>query len=165
MLIKVNKDSFVESSRIDQYYLDGRTIVFYISSREHKEIYPTDTFAKGVFENIANSFRDATNETMVSKPSDKILSEKRDMFEDFWTKYDKKINKDDAFKKWRKLSIVDMKDAINMVDSYIRSTPDKQYRKNPSTWIYQKGWRNEVIEKLGQIKANYVTPKYTDVSR
>ena len=58
-----------------------------------------------------------------------------------------------------------MKDAINMVDSYIRSTPDKQYRKNPSTWIYQKGWRNEVIEKLGQIKANYVTPKYTDVSR
>ena len=165
MLIKVNKDSFIESSRIEQYYLDGKTIVFYISSREHKEIYPTESFAMGVFKNIANSFRDATNETIVLKPSEKILSEKKDMFEDFWIKYDKKINKDDALKKWKKLSMVDMKEAIKMVDSYVKSTPDKQYRKNPSTWIYQKAWRNEVINKSEQVKTTYVKPTYTDVSR
>lgn len=87
------------------------------------------------------------------------------MFEDFWIKYDKKINKDDAFKKWKKLSMVDMKEALKMVNSYIKSTPDKQYRKNPSTWIYQKAWRNEVIGKAEQLKTTYTKPKYTDVSR
>ena len=152
MLIKVNKDSFIESSKIDQYYLDGKTIVFYISSREHKEVYPTESFAMGVFKNIANS-------------SEKILSEKKDMFEDFWIRYDKKINKDDALKKWKKLSMVDMREALKMVDSYVKSTPDKQYRKNPSTWIYQKAWRNEVINKSEQVKTTYVKPTYTDVSR
>ena len=165
MLIKVNTDSFIESSKIEQYYLDGRAIVFFISSREHKEYYPTESFAKNVFERIANTFRDATNETRLVKPSEKILSEKLDMFNDFWSKYDKKINKEDCLKKWKRLSISDMNEALAMVDSYVRSTPEKKYRKNPATWIYQKGWRNEVIGATKGIDHNYKTPKFTDVSR
>ena len=87
------------------------------------------------------------------------------MFEDFWEKYDKKINRDDCLKKWKKLSIADMQDALKMVNSYVRSTPEKQYRKNPSTWIYQKGWRNEVINRSENTDNNYKTPKFTNVSR
>ena len=165
MLIKINKDSFIESSKVEQYYLDGKMIVFYISSREHKEIYPSESFAKNVFENIASSFKDATTKINISRPSEKILAEKMEMFNDFWDRYDKKINRDDCLKKWKKLSIVDMQEALRMVDAYVRSTPDKQYRKNPSTWIYQKGWRNEVIKKPTNIDVGYKTPKFTDVSR
>lgn len=165
MLIKVNTDSFIESSKVEQYYLDGKMIVFYISSREYKEYYPTESFAKNVFNNIASTFKDATTKTNVSRPSEQILAEKIQLFEDFWEKYDKKINRDDCLKKWKKLSIVDMQDALKMVNSYVRSTPEKQYRKNPSTWIYQKGWRNEVINKSENTDINYKTPKFTDVSR
>ena len=165
MLIKVNTDSFIESTKIDQYYLDGKTIVFYVSSREYKEIYPSESFAKNVFDRIANTFKDATNESRVTRSSDKILSEKLDLFEDFWSRYDKKVNKEDCLKKWKRLSISDMNEALSMVDRYVRSTPDKQYRKNPATWIYQKGWRNEVIVKGKQEKTTYKAPKFTDVSR
>ena len=87
------------------------------------------------------------------------------MFNDFWGKYDKKVNRDDSLKKWLKLSITDMQDALKMVDAYIKSTPDKQYRKNPSTWIYQKAWRNEVIGKAEDLKTKYKTPNFTNVSR
>ena len=165
MLIKVNKDSFIESSKVEQYYLDGKVIVFYISTREHKEVYPSESYASNVFNNIASTFKDATSKTVVSRPSEKILAEKMQMFEDFWEKYDKKINRDDCLKKWKKLSIADMQDALKMVNSYVRSTPEKQYRKNPSTWIYQKGWRNEVINKSENTDNNYKTPKFTNVSR
>jgi len=165
MLIKINTDSFIESSKVEQYYLDGKMIVFYISSREYKEYYPSESFAKNVFNNIASTFKDATTKTSVSRPSEQILAEKIQLFEDFWEKYDKKINRDDCLKKWKKLSIVDMQDALKMVNSYVRSTPEKQYRKNPSTWIYQKGWRNEVINKSENTDINYKTPKFTDVSR
>jgi hypothetical protein len=58
-----------------------------------------------------------------------------------------------------------MQDALKMVDIYVRSTPDKQYRKNPSTWIYQKAWRNEVISKIDEVKTKYKTPNFTNVSR
>tara|TARA_R100000306_G_scaffold60680_1_gene61279 strand:- start:169 stop:666 length:498 start_codon:yes stop_codon:yes gene_type:complete len=165
MLIKVNRDSFIEGSKIDQYFLEGRKVVFYISSRKHEEVYPTESFAKNVFERIANSFRDATLEGGVSKTSEKILSEKMDLFNDFWDRYDKKINRDDCIKKWKKLSISDMQDAIKIVDIYVKSTPNKQYRKNPATWIYQKGWRNEVIGKIDNSETKYTAPKYTNVSR
>ena len=165
MLIKVNRDSFIESTKIEQYYLDEKKVVFYIASRKHEEVYPSESFAKNVFERIANSFRDATMENNISKTSEKILSEKMDMFNDFWIRYDKKVNRDDCLKKWRKLSISDMQEALKMVDAYIKSTPDKQYRKNPSTWIYQKGWRNEVIRKVDSLETKYVTPKFTNVSR
>ena len=73
-------------------------------------------------------------------------------------KDDKKINRDDCLKKWKKLSLVDMQDALKMLDNYVKSTPDKQYRKNPATWIYQKSWRNEVIGSIGQIETKYKTP-------
>ena len=165
MLIKINTDSFIESNKIEQYYLEERKIIFYISSRKHEEIYDTESRAKNVFDSIASSFRDATSQDSPVRPSEKILSEKMDMFKDFWDRYDKKVNRDDCLKKWRKLSITDMQEALKMVDIYTGSTPDKQYRKNPSTWIYQKGWRNEVIGKIDKTKTNYVTPKFTNVSR
>ena len=165
MLIKINTDSFIESNKIDQYYLDGKKITFYISSRKHEEVYPSEGFAKNVFDRIASSFKDATMDSAIIRPSEKILSEKMDMFNDFWDRYDKKINRDDCLKKWKKLSISDMKDALKMVELYVKSTPDKQYRKNPSTWIYQKAWRNEVISKIDEVKTKYKTPNFTNVSR
>tara|TARA_R100001594_G_scaffold64978_1_gene99260 strand:- start:571 stop:1068 length:498 start_codon:yes stop_codon:yes gene_type:complete len=165
MLIKVNTDSFIESTKIDQYYLEEKKVVFYIASRKHEEVYPSEAFAKNVFDRIANSFRDATMESKSVKPSEKILSEKIDLFNDFWNRYDKKINRDDCIKKWKKLSIADMQEALKMVDSYVRSTPDKKYRKNPATWIYQKGWRNEVIGRVEENKTTYTAPSFTNVSR
>ena len=58
-----------------------------------------------------------------------------------------------------------MQESLKMIDAYVRSTPEKKYRKNPATWIYQKGWRNEVISKVEQDNIKYKTPDFTNVSR
>ena len=163
MLIKINRDSFIESSSIEQYYLDGVKIIFYISSRKHDEIYDSEESAGNVFNRIASSFRDATTEP-ISKPTEQKLAEKQEMFLKFWELYNKKINRDDAIKKWMKLSMVDMNEALNVLPLYVKSTPDKQYRKNPSTWIYQKAWRNEIISS-NEMKQVYQKPKFTNVDK
>ena len=163
MLIKINRDSFIESSSIEQYYLDGVKIIFYISSRKHEEIYDSEEAASNVFNRVASSFRDATT-APVSKPTEQKLAEKQEMYIKFWELYDKKINRDDAIKKWMKLSMVDMNEALSVLPLYVKSTPDKQYRKNPSTWIYQKAWRNEIISS-NETKQTYQKPKFTNVDK
>lgn len=67
-------------------------------------------------------------------------------FDFFWTLYDKKVgSKDKVFKKWLKLSKED-KDQINKyIPKYKLSQPDKQYRKNPETFINNEGWKDEIL--------------------
>jgi len=35
------------------------------------------------------------------------------------------------------------------VPGYVATTPDKQYRKNPSTYLYNKSWNNEIVRGQG----------------
>ena len=162
MLIKINRDSFIESSSIEQYYLDGVKIIFYISSRKHEEIYDSEETASNVFNRVASSFRDATSEP-VTKPTEQKLAEKQEMFFKFWEMYDKKINRDDALKKWMKLSMVDMGEALKVLPMYVMSTPDKKYRKDPRSWIIAKAWLNEINNQKSNTK--YIKPKYVNDER
>ena len=66
-------------------------------------------------------------------------------FEDFWESYDKKCSKPLCHKKWKKLAPEEKWKAIKHVPMYVRSTPDKQFRKNPLTYINQKCWDDEII--------------------
>lgn len=69
-------------------------------------------------------------------------------FEDFWDAYDKKTGpKDKIQKKWDKLHH-DIKEKIMAyIPNYKLCQPDKQYRKNPETFLNQKGWEDELIFK------------------
>jgi len=40
-----------------------------------------------------------------------------------------------------------MDECIKVVDDYVLSTPDKQYRKNPDTYLRNKCWEDEIIIK------------------
>ena len=136
--------------------------LYFIYHLESTKKYTILRTASDVFNRVASSFRDATSEP-VTKPTEQKLAEKQEMFFKFWEMYDKKINRDDALKKWMKLSMVDMGEALNVLPMYVKSTPDKQYRKNPSTWIYQKAWRNEIISN--ETKQVYQKPKFTNVDK
>ena len=54
--------------------------------------------------------------------------------------------------------------AIKAVEKYVESTPDKKYRKNPTTWINKRSWENEVVGK-SKSKGSYVKPKYIQDER
>ena len=45
------------------------------------------------------------------------------------------------------------------VPEYVLSTPNKEYRKNPATYLNNKGWENEIIiGKTQHIEDSWTQP-------
>lgn len=65
-------------------------------------------------------------------------------FEIFWNKYDKKNDRKNCFIKWKNLKQGERDKCLEVVDAYVKSKPDIQYRKNPSTWLNGECWNNEI---------------------
>jgi hypothetical protein len=68
-------------------------------------------------------------------------------FENFWNSYDKKTGREKALKKWLSLSDADREAIIMAVPKYIKATPDKQFRKDPLTYLNGSHWEDELINK------------------
>jgi DNA-binding transcriptional regulator YhcF (GntR family) len=64
-------------------------------------------------------------------------------FEKFWSLYDKKQDRKKCFSKWKRLSQTDKEKIFQTVPAYIASTPDKQFRKNPLTYLNGEVWHDE----------------------
>ncbi len=69
-------------------------------------------------------------------------------FELWWKMYDKKCGRADCLKKWKKLTFDERIDCMNATPDYVASTPDKQYRKNPLSYLNQKAWNDEIILRI-----------------
>ena len=80
---------------------------------------------------------------------------KDEQFELFWNTYNKKVGRPICEKKWSKLSQADKEKIFDHLRKYIPSTPDQQYRKNPSTYLNQECWNDEVIQKPQPKPAGY----------
>ena len=69
------------------------------------------------------------------------------VFETFWNLYDKKVGDKNKIEKiWNKLTNDERDLIINYIPEYKESQPNKQYRKNPQTFLLQRGWLDEIIE-------------------
>jgi len=68
-------------------------------------------------------------------------------FSDFWELYDKKIDRSKCEKKFGKISQEAREKLMQHLVSYVASTPDKNYRKNPETYLNNQSWENEIITK------------------
>ncbi len=68
-------------------------------------------------------------------------------FDKFWNLYDKKVGRDEALKAWKKLKTSDIDEMFKKVEAYVASKPDKVYRPNPSTFLNQKKWNDEIIAR------------------
>lgn len=83
-------------------------------------------------------------------------------FDEFWNDYEKKVgDKEKIRKKYDKLP-----DRVKLaikehIPKYKAAQPEKQFRKNPETYLNNKSWNDEIIAKV-QIKTNYVEPYTND---
>lgn len=70
-------------------------------------------------------------------------------FENFWKAYPKKVSKVQAIKSWKKLKINDdiYKKIIKAIDDQKLFYKDKQFVPNPATWLNNRRWEDEVVEK------------------
>jgi len=68
-------------------------------------------------------------------------------FEKFWELYDKKSSKIKSQKLWDKLTKEEKVIVMEHVPRYVKSTPQKQFRKDPSTYLNNKSFNDEIIER------------------
>lgn len=67
-------------------------------------------------------------------------------FECFWNDYDKKVGDKEKIKaKFLKLPTKEQMEIFNHIPKYKESQPNKKYRKNPETYLNNKGWLDEII--------------------
>lgn len=66
-------------------------------------------------------------------------------FDFFWDSYDKKVGKPKCEKLWSKLTLEEKKACLDYIPLYKQAQPDKQYRKNPETFLRNKSWNDELI--------------------
>ena len=72
-------------------------------------------------------------------------------FDDFWNLYDKKVGDKEKIKtKWVKLKDSEREAIMNHLPLYKKSQPNKKYRKDPSTYLNNKSWNDEIIFDDGQ---------------
>lgn len=97
-----------------------------------------------------NSKRTASEQQVDTNNNDKNNKEQQisiyiyPSFEDFWDLYDHKKDIKTAKQKWNLLTQKEKELIMNHVPEYVKSTPNKQYRKFPATYINNKSWNNEI---------------------
>ena len=84
------------------------------------------------------------------------------LFNIFWDLYDKKIGKVENIKsQWIKLTEEERTLAIEHIPKYKISQPDKQYRKDPATYLNNKSFNDEIIIRNEQANGNINGKQYT----
>ena len=76
-------------------------------------------------------------------------------FEEFWDLYDYKKSRDKAEKAWKTLNQEEKALALQHAPVYAQSTPDKQFRKHPTTYLNNKSFNDEIIERTISTKLSY----------
>ena len=84
-------------------------------------------------------------------------------FDKFWNLYDYKTGKDKAIKAWKRIFSDDKKKIFEVLPAYIQSTPNKQFRKHPATWLNGKHWEDEIIQPISQQPENNKASEQTDI--
>ena len=97
--------------------------------------------------NIHKWIKSELNESIDKKESDEMKEHKLVLFTSWWSLYNKKTGKDKTQAKWLKLSIEEINKCLDVVSDYVKSTPDKQFRKDPTTYLNGKHWNDEIIFK------------------
>ena len=107
---------------------------------------------------INNSNKDSSNKEKVIKS---IVDER---FEKFWELYNKDIAKDRCYSEWKYINTIDKDKILKVLPSYVQSTPDVQYRKNPFKYLKEKAWLDAIIVPLDNKKKEDASPLFRPVS-
>ena len=80
--------------------------------------------------------------------------------------YDKKVDKKKTLTAWGRLTAEKRRKIIEYVPSYVSSTPNRRFRKNPLTFLNNESWENEIIQDRNDTRLldNNVLGKYKDTS-
>ena len=110
-------------------------------------------------EDLRTAIIEAINLDIKKHTDGGLLAETYPTFDDFWLAYKKAADKPRAERLWKKLNQKTKEKIMLHVPEYVLSTPNKEYRKNPATYLNNKGWENEIIiGKTQHIEDSWTQP-------
>lgn len=115
-----------------------------LSGRDIRE-YCRDFFEAGILLTESRPLQGDSIVTIQAPVSDGSPSESS--FDEFWNLYDKRVGRAKCEKLWSKLTAKEKRDCIAYVPLYVASTSEKQYRKNPETFLRNKSFYDEIINR------------------
>lgn len=129
----------------------GCEIYIFINRRMVKEAEISEIRTNAVQNRYKDDYKDDTNTLHpLDSDNDNTVSKINIEFEEFWKLYDKKTSpKESCQKKWEKLKDNERLLAMTYIPAYKISQPEKQFRKDPATFLNQKAWNNEIIYRNG----------------
>jgi len=84
----------------------------------------------------------------IQEPKNKRTKEIKEIllpeFDKFWSIYNKKTDRKKCFNKFIKLKDSDREKIFQTLQTYIDSTPETQFRKNPVTYLNNESWNDEI---------------------
>jgi hypothetical protein len=87
-------------------------------------------------------------------------------FNQFWNDYDKKVGKKDKLiSKWSKLTDQDKLLIKEYIPRYKQSRSDKQYRKDPETFLNNQSWNDEIITNGSENKVTNKLPEILETPK
>lgn len=86
-------------------------------------------------------------------------------FDWFWNEYDKKVgDKAKLKKKWEKLTEEEREAIMEYIPPYKIAEPNKKYRKNPETFLNNKSWNDEIIQKTEKNEKSTINAKFNNAN-
>lgn len=80
------------------------------------------------------------NGYIVTPPESDLDEKIQKSFDEFWNLYGKKVDKERAFKHWKRMKQKDRDKAISFIPTYFVTIKDKQYQKYPLTYLNARLW-------------------------
>ena len=105
-----------------------------------------------------SEFKKILRSTKSNSPCPPKLN-KVDGFERWWKLYDYKKAKSKAEISWNrhvKKEFVEV--VINHTKQYVEATPEKQFRKHPTTYLNQHSWNDEITKKEAKVDLDQLYP-------
>lgn len=122
---------------IDRYQKNASTNQRIAIERETKRREKSTKREQSVNDSPPNQEPLTNNHKIITKVTD-------DRFAEFWDLYDKKVDPKKCKAKWARLKESEITKIFEVVESYVKSTPEKKYRRNPSTWLNNEGWNSPI---------------------
>lgn len=85
-------------------------------------------------------------------------------FADWWSLYGKSVNKSKCEKKWQKIPHLAREQIMAHTGEYVKATPDKKFRKDPTTYLNNESWNDEIIGRTNGKSTTHHHPAAASVA-